>query len=319
MRRLFALGLFALGCASAERLTADPTDYALYRRTRTAETSEARLTASFEYLERVPDGRFRDEVKRWFERAEPVFYQRSSQSVAGLQGYLATLPKGPHAKDAGERIAELAQQKRVERVRDAEVLEEALGVEQRLADADAMRRTVVREISEWASRMANIPSFGKPTSDLPHETIHHYRVLEPAARCADERCVKRVSLPYAIPDGKRISPRKVLFDVELELHRGNVVRARLLGPELWSRLYEAADRTPVRPDDAQARTEALARAVQIVELALGAAFSGSECQREAVSPVLLQRECRGVRVRMSAAATAETDDELMVEPVPKLP
>lgn len=317
MRPLVLVALGCLGCAATQAMTADPVDYELYRRTRTAETSEARLSASFEYLERVPEGRWREEVKAWFDRAEPLFYQRAAKSVAGCEAYLSTLPRGPHGKAAAERIAELQLAGRIERQRDAELLEEALGIEQKLADAEAMRKAVVREIGDWTSRLASIPSFGQPTSELPHETIHHFRVLEPAARCADERCLKSVALPYAIPDGKRLSPRKALFDVELTLYRGNVVRARLSGPELWSRLYESTDRTPVRPGDAQARTEAIARAVQVVESALGASFAGAECQREAVSPVVLSRECRGVRVRMLAAPTSETDDELSVEPVPK--
>ena len=307
---------FACGAAT-QSVTADPVDYELFRRTRTATTGEARLAASFEYLERVPDGRWRQQVKTWFDRAEPLYYERSAKSVAGLESYLRTLPHGPHGKDAAERITELELSGRMERQRDAELLEDALGVEQKLADADEMRRSVVREISEWSTRLASIPSFGKPTSELPHETIHHFRVLEPAARCADERCVKSVALPYAIPDGKRLSPRKVLFDVELTLYRGNVVRARLSGPELWNRLYEASDRVPVRAGDAQARTEAIARAVQIVESGLGSSFAGSECQRDAVSPVILARECRGLSVRMQAAPTPESDDELTVEPMQK--
>lgn len=318
MKLLVVPAFLVLGsCAATQSLTAEPVDYELYRRTRTAETSEARLTASFEYLERVPDGRWRKEVEGWFQKAEPLYYQRAEKSVAGLEAYLATLPRGPHERSAAERIAELKLAGRIERARDAELLEEALGVEQKLADADDMRRTVVREISDWSRELANIPSFGMPTSELPHETIHHYRVVEPVARCADERCLKTVSLPYAIPDGKSLAARKALFDVELTLHRGNVVRARLGGPELWNRLYEATDRAPVRGGDAQARTEAIARAVQVVESALGSSFAGSPCHRDAVSPEILARECRGVRVRMIAAPTPESDDELVVEPVPR--
>jgi len=315
---VLALALACAACgAAAQSFTAAPADYELYRRTRTAKTSEERLAASFSYLDRQPEGRWRQEVERWFERAEPLYYQRAQGSVAGLTAYLATLPRGPHAKLAAERIAELQQARRIERQQDAELLDEALGVEQRLADADEMRREVVRQVGDWAGRLASIPSFGQPTSELPHETIHHYRVVEPVARCADERCVKSVALPYAIPDGKRLSARKVLFDVELALHRGNVVRARLAGPELWSRLYEATDRKPVAAGDAQARTEAIARSVQVVESSLGSSFAGSECHRDAVSPVILHRECRGVRVRMLAAATPESDDELSVEPLEK--
>ncbi|MCC6903980.1 MAG: hypothetical protein IT377_33745 [Polyangiaceae bacterium] len=305
------------GCAATQSVTADATDYDSFRRTRTATSSEARLSASFEYLERFPEGRWQPEVKAWFERAEPLYWERMQTSVGGLRAYLATLPRGPHGKLAAERVLELGAGARMAKERDRELLDDALSVEQRLSDADQMRKTVVREVGEWTARLANIPSFGRPTSELPHETIHHYRVVEPVARCADERCRKTLALPYAIPDGKRLSARKALFDVELGLYRGNVVRARLAGPELWSRLYECSDRAPVRADDAQARTEAIARAVQIVESALGPSFAVPACQREAVSPWVLERECRGVRIRMQAAPTPETDDEITVEAVPQ--
>ncbi|MCC6666712.1 MAG: hypothetical protein IT375_23370 [Polyangiaceae bacterium] len=313
--RMLLLASALGGCAATQSVTADTTDYDLYRRTRTATSSEARLRASFDYLERAPDGRWRPEVKAWFDRAEPLYWERMQTSVGGLRAYLATLPRGPHGKLAAERVLEQRAGARMDQARDRELLDDALSVEQRLADADQMRKTVVRELGEWTARLATIPSFGKPTSELPHETIHHYRVLEPVARCADERCKKTLALPYAIPDGKRLSARKALLDVELGLYRGNVVRARLAGPELWSRLYECSDRTPVRADDAQARTEAIARAVQIVESALGPRFAEASCQREAVSPWVLERECRGVRIRMQAALTPETDDEITVEPV----
>lgn len=305
------------GCSATRHITSDPDDYARYRRTRTAKTSEARLAAGHDYLKKSPDGRWSTEVRAWFERAEPKFYERSASSKAGLLNYLATLPDGPHAVRARERISELEGEKRIEARRDAEVLEEAMGVEQKLEDADLMRRSVVREVSDWAGRLAAIRTFGAPTSELHHETIHRLRVEAPVARCLDERCRKSVTLPFAIPDGRRLAPRKALFDVELELYRGAVVRARLAGPELWNRLYEASERRPVRAGDAQARTESIARAVQIVEAALGSDFADDKCRRDPVSPVVLERECNGVRVRALAAATPEEDDELVVEPLPR--
>lgn len=317
-RSLVLLAGLSLGCgAASEALTADPVDYDKFRRTRTAETSEARLRASFEYLEQVPDGRWRDQVKSWFDRAEPLYYERARDSVPALERYLGTLPDGPHGKLAAERINELRSSRRATRQRDAEVLEDALGVEQRLADADQSRKVAVRAIAEWSASLSGVTSFGKPTSELHHELIHHYRVEAPAARCADERCLKSVILSYSIPESRRLATRKMVFDVELVLYRGTVVKARLAGPELWNRLYEASERVPVRPDDAQARTYAIARAVQIVESALGTSYAPNECQREAVSPVVLARECRGVRVQMLAAPTPDVDDELVVEPIPR--
>lgn len=317
LRQLLSAALTALtvsACAASHTLTADPGDYALYRRTRTAETAEARLTASAEYLEKMPEGRWRAEVKRWFERAEPRYFAWAERSTPRLERYLGVLPRGPHASAARERIAELDLGARIKRQRDESVLEEALAVEGKLADAAAMRRALVTAVTDWTRRLSTIESWGQPTSELDHELLFRYRMQEPAARCADERCSKLLELPFAIPDGGKLRARKALMEIELGLYRGTVVRARLAGPELWSRLSEASELRPVRPDDAQARAEAIARSVQIVEGALPASLGRVECRREPVSPVVLLAEC-GVRVTMRAGTTAELDDELVIEPI----
>ena len=302
-------------CASTETFTASTRDYDLYRRTRTAQTTEKRLSASHDYLEREPSGRFQDEVRHWFERAEPLYYARASRSVAGLRQYLDALPNGPHAKAAADKLADVAQTQRLERARDERLLDEARDVEATLAGADELRRRAVRELSEWIERLAAIHSWGQPTGELDSDTIHHFRLQEPEGHCKDERCVKTLALPFAVPDGKKLAPRKALFDVELELYRGGVAKARIRGPELWNRAAEASEVRVVGPGSAQARAEAIARAVQIANGALGARFGDPSCRREAVSPVVLLRECAGVRITMSAAPTPEEDDELVVEPL----
>jgi hypothetical protein len=310
------LALSLVGCGSVgQQMTAHPADYQHYRDTRTAKTSEARLAASFTYLEKEPEGRWRDEVKAWFDRAEPAYYQRAENSLERLHSYLATLPRGPHAKDAQDRIAEFKLAGGFAKAREDRLLDEARENEEKLKDADEMRRTVVREFSLWAGQLSQIHTWGRPTSELDSELIYHFRLEPPEGRCAEELCKKSVSLPFAIPDQGKLVPRQVVFDATFELFRGGVVRARLAGPELFSRISEAAELRAVKPEDAQARAESIARAVGIVDAALGAKFSTPECNKPAVSPVVLLRECNGVRIRMSAAPTGETDDELLVEPV----
>jgi hypothetical protein len=307
----------AIGCgAAAEPLTAGPRDYALYRRTRTATSSEGRLSASHDYLERMPDGRWRKEVESWFSRAEPVYFSRSKQSIAGLEAYMRTLPNGPHAKEASGKLADVVETRRLERARDARLLDEAREVEDKLADAADMRHTVTRDLTEWVARLAAIRSFGQPTSALASDTIYHFRLEEPGGHCKGDRCVKSLSLPFAIPANKRLVPRTALFDVVIELDRGGVARAGLAGPELWNRLAEASELRAVAAEDKQARAEAIARSVQIVSGALGPAFGEASCVREPVSPVVLFRQCRGVRITMRAAATPAEDDDFFVEPVP---
>jgi hypothetical protein len=301
------------GCGTS--LAARPDDYAAYRKTRVARTSESRLTASHRYLTDLPDGQWREEVKSWFDVAEPLYYERSKATTEGLQAYLTTLPDGPHARAARERIAELEQRDRAARARSESAVAEAMGVTARLSDADDMRREVVSSIARWTGLLSGIRSWGQPTSELGGEFIYRFRLTDPRPRCDDGLCKKSVSLPYAIPDGRKLAARKAIFDVELTLHRGGVIQARLRGPELFSRTGEASEVRAVRPLDAQARAEAIARSVQIVENALDNRLMDAGCKKDAVSPIVLLVECRGLRVKMTAAPSVETDDELLVEPL----
>jgi hypothetical protein len=70
----------------------------------------------------------------------------------------------------------------------------------------------------------------------------------------------------------------------------------------------------VRPDDRQARAEAISRALGVVELAIEPSLPAARCSRQAVSPVVLERRCDGIVLRMIAAQTAESDDRIEVFP-----
>lgn len=317
MKRLAWLLVLLAGCGSP--LTAQPRDYALYRKTRIAKTSEARLTASHRYLSDMPEGQWRDEVKSWFERAEPIYYERAQHTPDGLHAYLDTLPEGPHAKAARERIQELELRDRSARSRSDAAVAEAMGVTARLVDADALRREVVASVARWTGLLSGIRTWGQPTSELGGDFIYRFRLEQPRPRCDDTRCKKSVSLMYAVPDGKKLAARKAIFDVDLELYRSGVSRARLAGPELFSRTGEASEVRAVRPADAQARAEAIARSVQIVENALDVRLTEPGCKKDAVSPTVLLIECAGVRVKMTAAPSVESDDELVVEPTTQGP
>lgn len=305
----------AIGCGS--QLTASPEDYAAYRKTRLAEDTEARLLASEHYLREHPTGRWAAEVRAWFERAEPAFFTKHKGSRAGLEHYLDTLPGGPHAARAAERLAELDLARRYAAAREERYDEEARALVEKLGDADRLRRDVVRTVGHWTTHLASIRSWGGRTSDLPHQLIHDYRVAAPAAGCDAQRCIKSLSLPYAIPDRGRLTARSAVVDVVLELERAAVVGARLGGPELWSRVGEAAGLDAVRPGDAQRRAEAIGRSVTVVAGALEAHLPAQRCGREAVGTTVLVRECDGVRVEMIAAPTPEEDDRVEFRPVAK--
>ncbi len=312
--RWAALCLFGVTACSGQ-LTATPRDWDAYRRVRTATTVEERLSASQDYLARLPEGRYRNEVSAWYSKSEPRYYAHARKTRSGLLEYLDTLPRGPHAKAAAERLAELDLARKYRERREERLTEEGQALIEKLADADAMRRTVVREVGAWARRLAGIRSFGERTSALPHELIYHFRLESPEGRCQGSRCVKTLGLSYAIPDSGRLRARKAVFDIVLQLDRGGVASAGMTGPELWSRVGEAAGLDAVKPDDALVRVEAIARSVQIVAGAIEPVLPDQRCHVDAVGALVLARQCDGVRLEMLAATEPTQEDRITVAPV----
>ncbi len=251
-----------------------------------------------------------------FAREERAYWARAQKDLAGLRRYLVALPDGPHAKLAAERIEELELAAGYERRRDEQLFARAREVERTLAEAQAMRQTLIDTVTSFSRQLAAIRSFGQPTSALDHELIFAWRISEPKARCVDDRCVKALDLPYAIPEKKRLAPRTALMDVVIELERGNVVRASIEGPELFSRVGEAMELRPIAAFDPQSRAEAIGRALGAVQLAIEPVLPAARCSREPVSPIVLERRCDGVVLRMIAAPSPEMDDRIEVFPEP---
>ena len=88
----------------------------------------------------------------------------------------------------------------------------------------------------------------------------------------------------------------------------------MTGPELFSRIAETLELRSVAPDDARARLDALTTAIHVVQNALEQSLPALECDRPPVSPVLILRECRGVRAQMIAGRDGSEEDRIVVEP-----
>lgn len=306
-----------VGCAAGRQVTAGVGDYDAYRRVRMTHTLEQRLAEAWRYLREHPDGRWNKEVRAWFEPAEKSYIERAHDNVERLRMYLDALPDGPHANQAAERIAELGLAVQYRRQHEQRFLSHARAVEKRLADAQAMRHELVGRFSNWARRVAAIRSFGQRTDELPAAFVFPWRLQQPEARCSGLVCKKTLSLPYAIPEEKKLSPRRAIFDVLLQLdQKGHVTQAVITGPELFSRIGEAVQLAPVPPDSARARAEAIGRSVQVVSSAVAEPMPTSRCSRAAVSPVVLSRQCEGVRLDMVAAVDPGEEDRIVVRPAP---
>src|SRR4051794_10184006 len=96
---LVLLCLCACG-ANLREFSAPSDDYADYRAFRVEPTVAGRLKAATFYLSCHSDGAFREEVLKWFDRVEPLFFEASADSISGMSAYLDALPSGPHAESA---------------------------------------------------------------------------------------------------------------------------------------------------------------------------------------------------------------------------
>ena len=147
------------------------------------------------------------------------------------------------------------------------------------------------------------------------------RIQNGQLQCATERCHKAFVLDYFVPASSRYVSRAVALELTIELDRGRTRGAELGGSEFFSRLGEAVDRRALSETSLAERVEGIARAVQVVENALESRLPAAQCEREAVAPAVLVRDCRGVRVEMRAGVERPPRDVIVVTPsrVPPMP
>lgn len=303
-----------LGCAGMPTLTERPEEYHLYRQARVAPTLEERLRAAHRYLREVPQGRRQEQLRTWFDDAEEKYYLEAFNSLPRLYAYVDALPRGPHIAEVRARIAAL--EARRHRRSEHELREDAkiAATQERLAQADAGRRHFVATFKDWTARLIRLRSFGEPTSELDHETIFAFRLSDPRGVCRGDVCRKTLQLSYEVPGERELLTRAAVLEVALSLDRGRLQSARLVGPELWTRLAEALSLEPLPAAGAERRAEALRRSTLLVRAVLEPALPGSECELPSAPPVVLARACRGVRARMLAGDGPADDDGIEVEP-----
>jgi len=315
-RLLAVLGVAGLvGCADlGRRAVVSVDEYDDFRRFRLASTTEAKLGAAYEYLRAYPVGAYRSEVHGWFTGADGPYVDGAWQSIVALEAFLRAVPEGPEAARASARLVELRLASHHESERERLFEEKVRTIEGRLAEADEGRRSLVRDVVTWVRRLAAIRSWGGRTSELDHEFIYAFRLTPPEARCTERGCTKTVSVSYAVPEGKAQSPRQAVYDVVLGLDRGGIASASITGPELFTRLGEAARVSAVHPDDWVGRAEAIGQATLMLALAIEPVLPASRCWVSAVSPVVLERACDGVVLRVVSAVELGEEDRVEVSP-----
>lgn len=303
------------GCAAMPTLTERPEQYHLFRTARVAPTLEERLRAADRYLREVPGGPHTRQLRAWFGPTEEKYFLSAFNRLPNLYAYRAALPRGPHIEDVRSRIAFLEGKRKqlVERESDEDARIRA--TQKRLEDADHQRRAFVTTFKDWTARLTKIRTFGEPTSELSDDTIFAFRLSEPRGSCQGDRCHKLLQLGYQVPGERELTARVALLEVQLELERGLLQRARLAGPELWTRLAEALSLQPLPSPTPAERADAVNRAQLLVRALLEPAFPTAECPDVAVTaPMILQRTCRGLTARMVAGQNPMEDDTLEVAP-----
>ena len=309
-----ALSALVFGCAALPTLTERPEDYRLFRASRVAPTLEERLSAAHRYLREVPGGPHTATVRSWFDKEEERYYLAAFDRLPNLYAYAAALPRGPHIEDVKSRITaleirRLAPSKR-ERREDAQIA----ATEARLVDADVKRRAFVTVFKDWTARLTKIRSFGEPTSELGDETIFAFRLSEPRGACQGDRCRKLLELSYPVPGERELVERAAILEIQLDLERGLLARARLGGPELWTRLAEALSLTPLPSPTPEQRADAVNRASLLVRALLEPRFPAAECDARAEPPIVVERSCHGLRARMVAGQNTTDDDSIEIAP-----
>jgi len=309
---LLALCLAVSSCSSTARITGDFGEYRSYREYRVSTTLEARLGAAEHYLRAYPNGDYRKEVGEWYVPTEKRYFKLSWNSLPRLRAYLDAMPHGPHAEEVAERITELDSRRVFADRREQRMLSHAQEIEARLARAAEQRRGFVHEFSRLTELVAATRSFGEATSELAPDLLVRLRERPPQLHCEGDQCQKVFSFSYAVPEERSLTERTIDVTLNIRLDNGLVQELSLSGPELLTRLAEAISVRAVPPLNPQASAEALGQALEIVNAAVDVPLPKARCDAEAVSPVVLERRCDGLRLLVVAGTDPGAADRLSI-------
>jgi hypothetical protein len=304
------LGLMA-SCSSLKTVTAHPDDYQHYRELRLEHTFLGRLALAWRYLESEPKGAFRPEVERWFRRADERFLARYWDDASNLGRYVDALGTAPRVGMARARLAylEALRQQKVDEDR-AFMREEA--ERQRAFDAaKKAREAFVHLVMQLVQVAAASSDYGKPPSDWATLDAPFFE-QEPRASCTAELCSKGILSSFEIPRQAGLETRAVVVNLRAHLSEGRLHALEIGAPGLFDRLAEAATARPSDPGDLQARAEAIGVAAQLLEMSFSSGFSDPSCQREAISPVVIERECKGRGAYAIAAENEGDEDRVLI-------
>lgn len=302
------------GCGVGKQIVTGRGEYELYRQTRIAPSLEGRLGAGNRYLKTAPTGEYAEEVRVWFGAAERNYVTNAHDSMPRLRAYLAAMPDGPRAPEVQGRLRQLEDVVRSAADRELNRDARLATLKADLERAAGQRKAFLEELGGLVTLLSKVRAWNQPITVLDPEITTRLALSDPAT-CQLDLCARPFQLRFAIPhDQGRLVPRDASFEVEIATNGGLISEIRLGGRELFSRVGEAQDLKPVSFADPQSRAEAIGRALNLVENALGSAFPVDACQKPAVSPVVLERACEGTRVTVTAAVDPGAADVIVFSP-----
>jgi hypothetical protein len=274
------------------------------------------MAASWYYLEQRPEGQYHARLKRYFDKAEPVFYKARRRSMKGLEAYLRALPNGPHA---GDVLGELMAMRDSSR-RDQLMTRQARQAGLRLDVERHKREQAATLLGWWIGSLLDRRVWQRPLSDAPSEFVVRYRLALPRPECEPhdddpdhQRCFKSVAQSFRIAGRGKLESRTLAFDLELELdERWHLMAATIAGPALFLTSVEAQRERIVDEGDAGAQKQAVDGF--IAKLGAELAARDIACDGGSTEGGGTVLDCEGIRLTIEPGQGGG-DDVLFVQPM----
>ena len=313
-----------LGCAAVApsgcATLATNEEFALYRAYRYESSAERRTALGSEYLERYPNGRFRAEAMGDVGRREEEFWEQRRSTFEGLQAYLTSYPRGPHAVEARSRLSVYEEERRRQQVAQAaaDEAERQRLAEERRASNERMRLFARNTMLAWLRTFGSVDGWGEPIGVLAQRNPDFNTAFgaEPAPVCRAGRCRKAFQIDFFVPQpGRSAIPRRLNMSVDLLLRDRRVVQAALLlhrrGVSQW---YECETLALCDPADADARQQSIQWAMNQLRAVVARAFpEARETPPELTGP---EPEMEGADEDSAEVATAANQPAPPIPPQP---
>lgn len=321
--RLFVLAILlqTLACASTRAMTTSSDEWIAYRKTRVSPTLEGRIVASARYLARYPNGAFVEQTRRFYEVAEPLYFDELRKTPDGLYTYLAALPRGPHADEAKQVLHRHVEKQRGPTGFDSRIMAMDTAIAELAARRAATRERFLEALHLWL----DLDAYTRPIAQAKASLVIPWSLSLPRPRCSPPDaatndvtriCVKLLEETYEATNGSTTDEHQLTLEITVAQDAsGRPRRVVLGGPDLFVRLEETFGGRAIAPDDSRGRAAGVSRVTEIVRREFAANVSDEPtCRQRPRAPAVMDYECKGLHVVVEAALDATSDDRIVIEP-----